>query len=151
MRTVLRSPRFGNPSSAQDSPPREGRGVATKSQRGVDAALAEPLARLLVHAGDRLAVIRLAETSWLEGAGKFVRIHIAGQAYLYRRSLSGLELRLDPRQFVRIHRSRIVNLDAILEIEPLEGGAYDVLLRDGSRHVVSRRHRRRFLVQVSEG
>ena len=151
MRTVLRSPRFENAGPAEGPIESNVRAVPNGRPRAVEAALAEPLTRLLVHAGDRLAVIRLADTSWLEGAGKFVRIHIAGQVYLYRRSLGGLELRLDPRQFARIHRSRIVNLDAIVEIVPLEGGAYAVLLRDGSRHVVSRRHRRRFLLCVSEG
>ena len=152
MKTLLRSPRFASAASqlAVSDPPVAVAESARPSRRALATSFVAPISRLLVHEGDRLVVVRLADTNWLEGAGKFVRIHIGAQAYLYRRTLSGLALRLDPRQFVRVHRSAIVNLDSIATIEPLEAGAFHVQLRDGSCHQVARRHRREFLLRVSE-
>ena len=63
------------------------------------------------------------------------------RAYLLRETMGKLEERLDPERFIRIHRSTIVNLDRIHEIQPLPKGNYLVLLRDGTRPTTTRRSR----------
>ena len=110
-----------------------------------------PLDRLLIRKSDRWLVVRLAEVDWIGGAGNYVELHLGGASHLYRQTLSGLEPRLDPRRFARIHRSTIVNLDRIAELRPSASGCYDVTLRDGSHLALSRRHRKRVLALVGKG
>jgi two-component system, LytTR family, response regulator len=75
---------------------------------------------------------------WLEAAGNYVRVHAAKGAYLVRETLKELEKTLDPERFVRVHRSAVVNLDAVERVEPWKRGEYAIVLRDGTRLVSSR-------------
>lgn len=109
---------------------------------------AEPLSRLVIHKANRLVVVRLDEVDWIEGAGNYVRVHARGECHLHRQTLSRLHARLDPRRFARIHRSSIVRLDAIAQIEGSSSGGTDVELRDGERLAVSRRYRRELLARL---
>jgi two-component system LytT family response regulator len=70
-----------------------------------------------------------------------VNLHIAGKELLYRSSLNELAGYLDPMRFIRIHRSSIVNIDSILELQPISHGEFQVVLRDGRRSRVSRTYR----------
>ena len=85
--------------------------------------------------------VRIPDIDWIEGAGVYVNLHVAGEQVLHRTSLTELESLLDPLRFVRIHRSVIVNLDRIVRLEPATHGEFDAILRDGSRTRVSRTHR----------
>ena len=96
------------------------------------------LERLVVATAGGELVIPVAEIDWIGADDYYARIHIGSKSHLLRESLTSLETRLDPRRFVRIHRSAIVQLDRIREVNPTVGGD-GVVLRDGSRVRVSRR------------
>jgi two-component system LytT family response regulator len=97
--------------------------------------------RLVVKSGGSTRFIRVAEIDWIEAAGVYVNLHVAGQQLLYRASLHELAERLDPRRFVRVHRSAIVNIESILHLEPISHGEFDVVLKNGARTRVSRSYR----------
>jgi two-component system, LytTR family, response regulator len=78
---------------------------------------------------------------WVEAQGDYVKLHIGKESHMLRETMSAASERLDPTRFVRIHRSRIVNLDYIREIRPLWGGDYSVLMRDGTELTMSRTYR----------
>jgi two-component system, LytTR family, response regulator len=92
---------------------------------------------------DRVILLQVAEIDWIESAGNYVRLHVGAASHLFRESLTALETRLDPGQFVRIHRSTIVNLDRVRELEPNAYGDYVVHLEGGARLGLSRRYRER--------
>jgi two-component system, LytTR family, response regulator len=94
--------------------------------------------RLVVKSAGRVSFVRVAEVDWIEAAGNYVRLHLGKEEHLLRESLGGLEARLDPRRFVRIHRSTIVNIDRIRELRPTFHGDYQVVLKDGGELTLSR-------------
>jgi two-component system LytT family response regulator len=100
-----------------------------------------PWDRLVVKSGGTTRFIRVVEIDWIEGAGVYVNLHVAGKEMLYRAPLSDLARRLDPRRFVRVHRSAIVNIESILHLQPISHGEFDVVLKDASRTKVSRTYR----------
>jgi two-component system, LytTR family, response regulator len=97
--------------------------------------------RLLVKSGGRISFVRLDDVDWVEAAGNYVRVHVGKEDHLLRESLSALEKKLDPTRFVRIHRSTIVNLEHIRELQPAFHGDFVVLLHDGTELTVSRSFR----------
>jgi two-component system LytT family response regulator len=98
-------------------------------------------ARILVREGEGLGFLETDRVDWLESAGNYVRLHAGAKAHLVSATLSGLLQSLDPARFVRIHRSTIVNLDRVKEIQPWVGGDYLAILKDGCRLRVSRTFR----------
>ena len=96
--------------------------------------------RFLIRAAQRMYFISAGDVEWADGAGNYVRLHAHGRTHLYRDTMKALEQRLDPTRFVRIHRSAIVNIDCIVQIEPYVHGEYVVQLRDGTRLTSSRAH-----------
>ena len=109
--------------------------LATHSQAG------RYLDRLVVKGGGTTRFIRVADIDWIEGAGVYVNLHIGGKELLYRSALSELAGRLDPMQFIRVHRSSIVNVDSILELQPISHGEFQIVLKDGHCSRVSRTYR----------
>jgi two-component system LytT family response regulator len=103
------------------------------------------LTRLQVPVGDRIRLVRVEDIDWLEGAGNYVRVHVGRERHLVRTTLAALERELDPQRFTRIHRSAIVNLDRVRELEPYTGGDYIAFLADGRKLRVSRTYRDRLL------
>lgn len=99
--------------------------------------------RLLIKCNGRIQVLRVANIDWLEAAGHYVNVHVGKVSRLVRETMNELETRLDPRAFARVHRSAIVNVDRIRELEPLFNGELALLLRDGQRLTVSRSYRAR--------
>jgi two-component system, LytTR family, response regulator len=91
------------------------------------------LERLAVQSGSRSILIPVDEIDWLEAEGKYVRLHVREHAYLIRDTLSRLESALDPAQFLRVHRSTIVNVQRIGEVEAFVRGEYILYLRNGTR------------------
>ncbi|HET6204972.1 MAG TPA: response regulator [Planctomycetota bacterium] len=102
-----------------------------------------PLERFPVKAGGRIVFVRAEEIDFVEANGNYVRLRVGGKGHLLRETMASLEGRLDPARFVRIHRSTIVNLDRVRELEPLFHGDYAVRLRDGTRLTMSRGYRAR--------
>ena len=94
--------------------------------------------RLVVKTGGRVIFLRTEDIDWVEASGNYVRLHVGSDAHLLRESMKNMERRLDPSTFVRIHRSAIVNVDRIKELEPWFHGEYIVILRDGTRLTSSR-------------
>jgi two-component system LytT family response regulator len=102
--------------------------------------------RLLVNTDGRIIIVKTADLRWIEAADNYVRLHVGtGSGYLLHESLRALEERLDPAHFVRVHRSAIVNVDWIKEIQPWYAGALVVILQGGERLTVSRSFRDRVL------
>jgi two-component system LytT family response regulator len=101
--------------------------------------------RVMVRERDRIRFVATGEIDWFESEGNYVRLHTAAGKHLIRASLSGMLERLDPRRFARIHRSTIVNLDRVAEMQPWVGGDYIALLEDGTKLRVSRSYRNEIL------
>jgi two-component system LytT family response regulator len=99
------------------------------------------LERLSVRVGDTLVVVRLVDVDWIGADGDYMRLHVGGKSSLVRMTMTQLERRLDPRRFLRVHRSAIVNLDAVRGAEVGVHGDYVLRLRDGSRVKLSRSYR----------
>jgi two-component system LytT family response regulator len=97
--------------------------------------------RLVVKSGGRLFFLRTDEIDWIEAAGNYVRLHVGNTSHLLRETMNALEGRLDPEKFFRIHRSRIVNMERIQELQPWLNGEYAVVLRNGTRVTLSRGYR----------
>ena len=99
--------------------------------------------RLVVKSGGRLFFLRADEIDWIEAAGNYVRLHVGSQSHLLRETMNAIEGRLDPERFFRIHRSRIVNVERIQEMQPWLNGEYSIVLRSGIRLTLSRGYRER--------
>lgn len=106
------------------------------------AATAVPEDRIAVSVGNRTTLIPVAAIDWIEARSYYARLHVGTRHFLVRQSMNALEARLDPRQFARIHRSTIVNLDRVAELRPFDRRSYVVMLRDGRQLMMSRRRRR---------
>lgn len=97
--------------------------------------------RLTVKSPRGLTLVRASEVDWVDAAGNYVRLNSNGATFLMRETMSSLEQRLDPKQFMRIHRSTIVNVARIREIRPLQHGEHLVVLDSGQRLTLSRSYR----------
>jgi two-component system, LytTR family, response regulator len=96
--------------------------------------------RVVIRTGRRILFIYPDEIDWLEADGNFVRIHSGAETHLLRIPLSLLEQKLDS-EFMRIHRSTIVNINRIREVQHWFRGRYRVLMRDGTALIVSQAYR----------
>jgi two-component system LytT family response regulator len=110
--------------------------LLTHLKRGGDR-----LERLVVKAAGRIFFVDVEEIDWIEAADTYVRLHVRRESYLVRGTMSGLEARLDPHMFLRIHRSTIVNTKRIKELQLLFHGEYVVTLQDGKQLTSGRSYR----------
>src|SRR5688572_20071192 len=94
--------------------------------------------RVVVRTNGKVVFLRADEISWVEAAGNYVNLHAGSESYVLRESMKNMETRLDPELFVRIHRSAIVNVNRIRELQPWFHGEYVVILHDGTRLMASR-------------
>jgi two-component system, LytTR family, response regulator len=101
------------------------------------------LERVPVRVGARIRLVPVEEIEYCEAEANYVRIHAGGQSYLVRETLAGMEARLDPTRFLRIHRSLIVQVARVESLEPLFHGDYLVRLRSGARLTSGRTYRAR--------
>jgi len=104
-----------------------------------------PLTRLVVRKGERLVFVELADVVRLLADGNYVNVETAAAAYQIRDTLQRLESRLDPERFARIHRSEIVNVAWVKEVQPWFHGDAVVLLKNGKETRLSRRYHDRLL------
>lgn len=92
----------------------------------------EPLRRFAVRRGSEITFVNVADVDWIEGLGDYAGLHVGSRTHLVRESLTALAQRLDQRYFLRVHRSAIVRIDAILRIEPLANRDYLITLQNQS-------------------
>jgi two-component system LytT family response regulator len=104
--------------------------------------------RIIVRNDGRVYFVRTADVDWFEADGNYVKVHAGKQVHVIRETIGALEAQLDRAQFARIHRSTIVNLDRIQELQPWFAGDYVVLLRDGTKLKLSRTHREQLQVRL---
>lgn len=97
--------------------------------------------RFLVRKLGKEFLLAAREIEWLQASGNYVNLHVRGRDYPLRATMAGIEDRLDPTRFVRVHRSFLVNLDYLTEMEPLETGDARLTMRDGATVPCSRRFR----------
>jgi two-component system LytT family response regulator len=97
--------------------------------------------RIVLRDAGRITFVDAATIDWIEAEDYVVRLHAGAATHLLREPLRDLERRLDPRRFFRIHRSTIVNLGSVKELQPYFHGDYVVILRDGTRLRLSRSRR----------
>jgi two-component system, LytTR family, response regulator len=103
-----------------------------------------PLDRMGVRIDGSLRIIRTADVDWFETEGNYMRLHVGRASHLIRTTAAELETQLDPREFVRIHRRYLVNLERVVEVQPWFAGDAIVVLRDGTKLRLSRTHREQF-------
>jgi len=101
------------------------------------------LDRLVIKNNDRVFVLKTDEIDWIEAEGNYVRIHFGKQSSLMRETLTRLAAQLDPRKFPRIHRSQMVNIDCIQELQPWSHRDWRIILRSGAELRLSRNYRDR--------
>src|SRR5580704_2516201 len=101
------------------------------------------ISRFPVRRGNEFTFIQAADVDWIEGLGDYAGLHAGGKTHLVREPLTSLEARLDPAQFVRIHRSTIVQVEHIARIDPSANRDAVLTLRNGKTLRVSRTYRSR--------
>ena len=98
---------------------------------------------LLIKKDERSVFLRVADIDWIESSRNNVRLHVGKEVYVFHETTTGIEARLDPKHFFRIHRSTIVNIERIREMHPWFNGDYAVTLKDGTRLTLSSTYRER--------
>jgi two-component system, LytTR family, response regulator len=101
------------------------------------------LSRIVVRSTKSVTVVELTSVDWVEADGDYLKLHTGSKVHLLRGTMSALEPQLDPREFVRIHRSTIVRINRVRELVPQLHGDYDVTLTSGARLRLSRSYRAR--------
>jgi two-component system, LytTR family, response regulator len=129
--------------------------IATKRIGNLDERLSSLIAdlrsekkyleRLVVKSVGRVFFLKVDEIDWIEAAGNYVKLHSGRDAHMIRETMNGIEAKLDPDKFLRIHRSTVVNIDRIKELHPMFSGDYAVILRNGTELALSRNYRERLL------
>ena len=126
---------------------RQGPGELTRRLSGLLEQLAGRedsrgfLSRIVVRVAGHVRFVRVEELDWIEAADYCAKLHAGGKVHVIRESLQALEERLDPGRFFRVHRSAIVNLDRVRELEPYLKGDHLVVLQDGTKLKLSRTRR----------
>jgi two-component system LytT family response regulator len=109
------------------------------------------LDKLAIRSGSRTTLVPTEEIDWIEAAANYVRIHAGADQHLLRETITRIEAGLDPSRFVRIHRSRIVNLRKIRGLESLSRGGKQIVLQDGTRLKLSRGQKGKLPALTSAG
>ncbi len=98
------------------------------------------LERLVIRSAGRVFFLRTDEIDWIEAEGNYLRLHVNRETHLLRETMTRLAAKLDPNKFLRIHRSTLINIERIKELQPLFHGDYTVTLRDGTELTLSRNY-----------
>jgi two-component system, LytTR family, response regulator len=101
----------------------------------------EPIDRVVIKSGGRIYFLKTEEIDWVEGTSNYLTLHSANGTHLIRETMGAFHAKLDPKKFLRIHRSTIVNIDRIKDITPLFKGEYIISLTTGKRLRSSRGYR----------
>jgi DNA-binding LytR/AlgR family response regulator len=107
--------------------------------------------RLVIKAGRRLVFLDTGEIDWIEASGNYVRFHVGRECHTVRSGIGQITERLNTAEFVRIHRSTIVSIKKIKELEPCDNGEYIVVLKDGKQLSCSRGYGARLQQLIRKG
>jgi two-component system LytT family response regulator len=110
-----------------------------------------PPDRIAVRNNGRVVLVKLEDIDWMEAADNYVRLHSGGAIHVVRQTMNELESQLDTAKFLRVHRSAIVNLDRIQELQPWFRGEYRVILSDGTELTLTKNHREKLEAQLLRG
>lgn len=99
--------------------------------------------RILLKSSGEIFFLKADEIDWIEAEGDYMKFHVAGRTHLLRETMARLEERLDPKKFIRIHRSTIVHIDRVRKLSPSFAGEYAVVLHDGTKLKLSRGYQER--------
>lgn len=102
------------------------------------------LERFAIKTGEKVLFVRSEDVDSIEAEGNYVRIKLAGTSHMLRETINSVESKIDPRTFVRIHRSTIVNINRVKELQAWARGEYRVVLQNGTSYTLSRGYRERF-------
>jgi two-component system LytT family response regulator len=97
----------------------------------------------MIQSSGRAAFIKASDVDWIGADDYYIKLHVNGRTHLLRMSLNELEEKLDPDQFLRIHRSAIVNFERVKELQQNANNEWVVLLKDGTELKLSRSRRER--------
>jgi two-component system LytT family response regulator len=115
-------------------------GPAPAGGTGEDAMFSD---RILLKSSGEVFFLKADEIDWIEAEGDYMKFHVAGRTHLLRETMARLEERLDPKKFIRIHRSTIVHIDRVRKLSPSFAGEYAVVLHDGTKLKLSRGYQER--------
>ena len=101
----------------------------------------EYLDRIIIRADGRITFLHTREIDWIEADDKYVHLHTGKGARMVRQTLAAIEGQLNPKKFLRVHRSAMVNVDRIKELQPLFNGEHSLILDDGTRLTLSRKYK----------
>ncbi len=129
---------------SHDLPTRD-RGIARRPAASPDDSEATKthLERVLIKSAGCAYILSVDQIDWAGAAGNYIQLHVGAKSYLLRQTMNHLEAQLDPRQFLRIHRSAIVNIHRIKELRAWLWGDYHAILRDGTQLTLSRSYRKK--------
>jgi two-component system, LytTR family, response regulator len=112
--------------------------IANRILRMLETNSPKYVSHFPVRMGSRIQIVLTGDLEWIASAGDYAELHSNGRCHLVRETMNGLEEKLDPAQFVRIHRSRIVRTSCIRELRSIDNREYFIKLSDGSEHRSSR-------------
>lgn len=101
------------------------------------------LNRFMIKSGGRVSFVKADEVDWIAADDYYIKLHVGAKTHLLRLSMNELEEKLDPKRFLRIHRSTIINFDRVKELHQNPNGEYAVVLKDGTELKLSRNRRER--------
>src|SRR5262245_49358840 len=102
------------------------------------------VAHLVVRRGERAILISTDEIDWIEADGDYIRIHKGKDSLNLRTSMKRVEAQLNRKRFVRVHRSVIVNINRVVELQRMFHGGFQLILTNGTRLTLSRHYRSNF-------
>ena len=117
------------------------RAIAHQLLRVLAHAHQQPAPRIALKVAGRVVLLDQNQVDWIEADGNYVRVRTGSETYSLREGIGRIQRRLDPKIFVRIHRSIIVNIRRIRELQPCNSGEYMVVLKDGKELSCSRGYR----------
>ncbi len=106
--------------------------------------------RILLKSSGEIFFLKAEEIDWIEAEGDYMKFHVNGRTHLMRETMARLEARLDPKHFIRIHRSTIVNIDRLRKLSPSFAGEYAVILHDGTKLKLSRGYHERIAALLKQ-
>ncbi len=105
--------------------------------------------RLAVRSSGKVFFVKMDDIDWVEAADNYIVLHLGRETHILRETMNSIQMRLDPAKFLRVHRSRIVNIERIRELQPWFHGEYLIVLTDGTQLTLSRSYREKLLEVMS--
>ena len=99
------------------------------------------LDRLVIKADGRIIFLKTEDIDWIQADDKYVHLHAGNKSHLVRQTLGAMEAQLDTQKFIRVHRSAIVNIGRIKELQPMFTGEHTIILENGTKLTLSRSYK----------